>query len=182
MEEIRTDIIKQACRGDMRAFEEIYRIASGFVYSMALRITHNEADAEEITQDVFMKIHRNLKGFQFRSSFKTWVYRITVNTAINTYRRTAKELKRRGDYDIALKTQRAPSATEASIDRKESQRLLISLLDTLNSDQRVCILLREIEGLSYREIADVLKVKVNTVRSRIKRARQALMNHRKTGR
>ena len=84
MEDIPRDIIERAVKGEMAAFEQIYRDTSGFVYRSALRILNNSADAEDVTQDIFMKIHDNLKNFQFRANFKTWVYRITVNTAINT--------------------------------------------------------------------------------------------------
>ena len=82
MRDLPKDILIKASQGNMEAFEEIYGSSSDFVYNVAFRITNSREDAEEITQDVFLKIHRNLKNFQFRSSFKTWVYRITVNTVI----------------------------------------------------------------------------------------------------
>ena len=84
MQEISKDILMQAAKGDIGAFEEIYRIASDFIFNVAYRITNNNEDAEEVSQDVFIKIYKNLKGFRFQSSFKTWIYRIAVNSAVNT--------------------------------------------------------------------------------------------------
>ena len=175
MENIPKDIVERASRGDMGAFEEIYRIISGFVYNVALRVVNNASDAEEITQDVFMKIYKNLGKFRFKSSLKTWVYRITINTAVNRYRKTAKELRRRGDYDTVLKTHPADDRIEEHFKDDDNEKLLKYLLNKLNVGQRSCIVLREIEGLSYKEISRALGINVNTVRSRLRRARAALM-------
>jgi len=179
MENISKDTIERASGGDIGAFEEIYRVSSYFVYNVALRIVNNASDAEDITQDVFMKIYKSLGRFRFKSSFKTWVYRITVNTAINTYKSVSKESKHRGNYDIALKTQPADDEAKERVERKEKEELLKSLLDKLSIKQRSCIVLREIEGLSYEEISRVLGININTVRSRLKRARLALLAYGK---
>jgi len=72
MEHIPKDVLVQASQGDMESFEKIHKAACGFVYSVALRITNSKEDAEDIIQDVFMKIYKNLKKLQFRSSFETW--------------------------------------------------------------------------------------------------------------
>ncbi len=181
MQSISKDILIRASEGDMEAFEKIYKAACGFVYSVALRIVNNRSDAQEVTQDVFLKIYKNLKKFQFRSSFKTWVYRITTNTALNAYRKRSKEISRRGDYNIAIKSAAIAGETEKAVDKENSQRLLGSLLNMLNPDQRACIVLREIEGLNYKEIAEVLKININTVRSRLKRAREILLTRSKEG-
>lgn len=181
MNDIAPDILERACAGDMEAFEQLYKATSSFVYNVALRISRNSADAEEVTQDVFMKIFRNLKGFQFRSSFKTWVYRITVNTSINHYRKFIREKKDRVDYDSIIES--LPSgrlACEDAIQSDNETRLNV-LLETLSTEYKACLVLREIEGLSYREIASTLKIPVNTVRSRLKRAREALLKEARKG-
>ena len=95
IKEISNDLLQQASQGDIQAFEEIYKITSSFVYSMALRTIRNREDAQEITQEVFLKIFKNLKDFKFRSSFKTWVYRITVNTALNFIKKAGHDRNRR---------------------------------------------------------------------------------------
>jgi RNA polymerase sigma-70 factor (ECF subfamily) len=175
MNDIGQDILEKASRGDLEAFEQVYKSVSGFVYNVALRVTRNNADAEEVTQDVFMKIHHNLKSFQFRSSFKTWVYRITVNTAINYYRKCAREGKDKVDYDGIIESLPAACSTTESVIRSENEARLSALMEFLSPEHRTCLILREIEGLSYQEIAVSLKIPVNTVRSRLKRARQALL-------
>ena len=175
MKEILPTTIERAARGDMAAFEEIYRAAAGMVYATALRITANTADADEVTQDVFVKIFQNLRRFQFRSSLKTWIYRITVNTAINAYRRGQREAGRRADFDVALATTGVAAHQYEVLEHKDRQALADRLLARLNPEQRACLVLREIQGLRYEEIAEVLNVNVNTVRSRLRRARLALM-------
>jgi len=175
MKDIPKDIIIRAAGGDMAAFETIYKETSGFVYNVALRITSSHENAQEVTQDVFVKAYRKLKTFGFRSSLRTWLYRIAANTAINLYRRTAKERKRSGDYETAIGTVPAPGSPDCGIEKKESAELLDRLMSGLNPDQRACLVLREIEGLSYAEISALLRINVSTVRTRLKRAREALM-------
>lgn len=175
MDDIALDLLKRAAEGNMDAFEQIYRAISSFVYNVALRITHNNADAQETTQDVFMKIHKNLKGFQFRSTFKTWVYRITINTAINHYRKSNKEEKGRVDYDNIIESLPDTRVAMEGINQSDHEFRLNALLDRLSLEHKTCLILREIEGLSYQEIAGTLTIPVNTVRSRLKRARQALL-------
>ena len=184
MEDISKNILMRASRGDMEAFEIIYKTASDFVYRTALRITNNRDDAEDVTQEVFIKIYQNLKNFQFRSSFKTWAYRITVNAAINTCKGISKEMDRRDDDTSLMDRDMDQYASsqienpETLIDEEDNEKRIASLLETLNPDQRACIVLREIEGLNYQEISEVLKININTVRSRLKRARETLLAYK----
>ncbi|MBN1526585.1 MAG: RNA polymerase sigma factor [Candidatus Omnitrophica bacterium] len=175
MADISKDLIAKAAQGDMGAFEEIYKATSGFVYNVALRITNDRSDADEATQDTFVKVHRNLKGFGFRSSFKTWVYRIAANTALNHIRRVAKHVSGRATYDPAVHDRPAAPDVTGAIDRQDARHLLEAMLGTLDPDQRACLVLREIQGLDYQAIADTLKININTVRSRLKRAREKLL-------
>ncbi|MFH0918509.1 MAG: RNA polymerase sigma factor [Candidatus Omnitrophota bacterium] len=175
MHDIALDVLERASAGNIDAFEEIYKATSSFVYNVALRVTRNSANAEEVTQDVFMKIYRNLKGFGFRSTFKTWVYRITVNTAINHYRKSYKEEKDRVDYDNVIESLPDNRPAREGINQSDNQARLNALLDKLSPEHKSCLILREIEGLSYREISGALNIPMNTVRSRLKRARQALL-------
>ncbi len=181
MQDISKELLTQASTGDIQAFEEIYRLASSFVYSVALRVTRNTDEAKEVSQDVFIKIYNNLRSFRFRSSFKTWLYRITTNTALNALKKSSKDINRRVDYDVALKANDDSATATHAIEMDDNKKLLSSLLDMLNSDQRACIVLREIEGLNYREISKALSININTVRSRLKRAREALLAHGKRG-
>lgn len=181
MQDISKELLTQASTGDIQAFEEIYRLASSFVYSVALRVTRNADEAKEVSQDVFIKIYNNLRSFRFRSSFKTWLYRITTNTALNALKKSSKDINRRVDYDVALKANDDSATATHAIEMDDNKKLLSSLLDMLNPDQRACIVLREIEGLNYREISKALSININTVRSRLKRARETLLAHGKRG-
>ncbi|MCM8776412.1 MAG: RNA polymerase sigma factor [Candidatus Omnitrophica bacterium] len=180
MEELSEDVLKLAAQGDMTAFRKIYEAVSGFVYSVALRMVRNTADAQEITQDVFLKIYHNLKNFQYRSSFKTWAYQITLNTTLNYCKRLARERNRRTD-DSVLATQGVSPAVEERMEQLSREATVQSLLAILTPEQRACIVLREIENLSYEEMATVLRLNINTVRTRLKRARQRLIEYAKKG-
>ncbi|KPK97530.1 MAG: hypothetical protein AMJ95_08670 [Omnitrophica WOR_2 bacterium SM23_72] len=182
LHDIAPEVLERACDGDMGAFEQIYKKFSSFVYNVALRITHNSADAEEVTQDVFMKIYRNLKRFEFRSAFRTWVYRITMNTAINQYRKSRREEAGRVDYESVKGALASEHSSAQELIEKDNENRVNSLLEVLNPKQKACLVLRELQGLSYQEIAATLKVPLNTVRTRLMRARQALLEAAGKGR
>ncbi len=175
MNNIAIHVVEKAAQGDMEAFEEIYRATSGFVYNVALGIMRNDAQAQEVTQDVFMKIYRQLKNFQFRSSFKTWVYRITVNTAINYCRQSRREQRNKVDQEHIIETLPSSESAAQRAIQADYQGRLDALMSILSPEHKACLVLREIEGLSYQDMATALKVPVNTVRSRLNRARQALI-------
>lgn len=175
MKDISIDVLKQAANGEMQAFEEIYKSASSFVYNVAFRINRNWADAEEVTQDVFMKVYHSLKDFHFQSAFKTWLYRITVNTAISRYHKSAKDRKEQVDFDTVIETTPSTESAAQGAIQSDNEVMLNKLLDRLSPEYKACLVLREIEGLSYSEIAHSLKIPVNTVRSRLKRGREALL-------
>jgi len=177
MQDIPNEVLKKAQGGDVGSFEIIYRATCGFVYNVAYRIVNSREDAEEVAQEVFLKIYRNLKYFRLESSFKTWAYRIATNCAITHYKRTAREKERREVYHTSTDPEQAASVSGRS---GESHNETIDLfLKSINEDQRACIVLRNIEGLSYKQIADTLRISINTVRSRLKRAREKMLAMRK---
>lgn len=175
MEELRSEIIKQAAQQDQQAFALIYETYNSLVYNVSLKIVNNSADADEVTQDVFIKVFKALPNFRFQCSFKTWIYRITVNTAINIYNKKIKEYKRQVDFDIVSTTIEASNDQNSNLYQNDNQQLVKNMLNILTAEQRVCITLRELQGLSYQEISQTLKININTVRTRIKRAREALI-------
>ena len=176
MRDISNKIIVQASQGGIESFETIYRAYSGFVYNVAYRVTNDASDAQEITQDVFLTIYRKLKSFQFKSSFRTWTYRITINLAINHAKKKSKEKDLKVDYDENMELRTFVDPANETIDRDHQKKLVSVMLAALNPDQRVCLVLRDFEGLNYEEIAKTLKIKTNTVRSRLKRARERLLS------
>ncbi len=177
IQSISPDIIHKAAAGDIQAFEEIYKSASSFVYNVALRTARNREDAQEITQEVFLKVFKSLQDFRFKSSFKTWVYRITVNTALNVIRKAGHDLSRQVEYNenMAIENVRPENTTDSIVETRDKEKKVHDLLAALTPEYRVCIVLREIQGLSYEEIAQTLKTNINTVRSRLKRAREILL-------
>jgi RNA polymerase sigma-70 factor, ECF subfamily len=179
MQDISDDILLAASRGDLAAFETVYKAASGFVYNVAYRVVGNKEDAQEVTQEVFLTVYHKLKDFRFQSSFKTWVYRVTLNNAINYAKKVSKERNRTVEYDEQLNAVGTPEEARDAIDRGLHAQTVGKLLDLLNPEQKACIVLRNIEGLSYQEIADTLGINLNTVRSRLKRAREALLAMKK---
>lgn len=174
--EISEDIVIKASKGNSEAFECIYRAYSGFVYNSALRIVSNTESAREITQEVFIAVYKKLKHFEFRASFKTWLYRIAINTTLNYCGRLSKEQKNAFDYNDAIKINDVYESPEETVEKQRNKDILKSLFEVLSPDQRACIMLRNLDGLSYKEIADTLDVNINTVRTRLKRAREALIN------
>ena len=177
MQDIKNDVLVKAAEGDIESFEVIYKATAGFVYNVAYRIVRNTQDAEEVTQEVFLKVYHKLKGFRLESSLKTWIYRITVNCAINRFKKKAREKNRKDEYYENLNPWQAFNESPAGSHRRKE--MIEMFLNILNPDQRVCVVLRSIEGLSYREIAETLRISINTVRSRLKRAREKLLSMRK---
>lgn len=175
MNTIERELVMRASEGDMRAFEAIYQRTAGFVYSLAFRVTNRKQEAEEVTQDVFLKVHKNLRNFKFESSFKTWLYRIAVNTALNAAKKRSRVTAREVEDVFEDSSIATPANAARGLEAEEAERRLQGFLEQLNPDQRACILLREIEAMNYQEIAESLGTNINTVRSRLKRAREALM-------
>lgn len=160
----------------MSAFEEIYRAFSSAVYTVALGVTRDSRDAEEATQDVFIKVYKALKGFNFDSSFGTWIYRIAVNAAINM-RRSDRRHRAFGmvDYEEIKDSVADPrDAFRKAAEKSHAAEVLGRIMKKMTPQHRLCITLREIEGLDYKEMADILRIPLNTVRSRLMRARAAM--------
>jgi RNA polymerase sigma-70 factor (ECF subfamily) len=174
MEEIAKETLIRASQGDMQAFEEVYKASSSFVYNVALRVVNNREDALEVSQEVFLIIYNKLKSFRFESSFKTWAYRITANTAINFAKRSSRV--KTVPFEEKFGEGALVNEVEAHIDQEHQEQLVESLLGELNCDQRACVVLRDIQGLSYEEIARALNININTVRSRLKRSREKLLS------
>ncbi len=172
--DIDKDLLIRASQGDMQAFEEVYKASSSFVYNVALRVVNNREDALEVAQEVFMIIHDKLKGFRFESSFKTWAYRITANYAINYAKKNSRA--KTVPFEESFGEGAVFNEVQTQMDQEDKAQLVEKLLSELNPDQRACVVLRDIQGLSYEEIAQALNININTVRTRLKRAREKLLS------
>lgn len=164
-----------------RDFEEIYRTYEKKIYNTAYKTAQNPHDASDITQEVFISVAKNLRSFKGESSLSTWIFRITVNKCIDYGRRKQKSVKMLIDEDIGegenlrtIKTQSIDDSPEEHLKKQELRHEIASALAELSEDHREVILLRDVNGLSYEEIAQVTQLPEGTVKSRISRARDSL--------
>ena len=173
-------IIAKVLEGDADAFEPLVVAHQNFVYNIALKMLSNPEDAFDISQEAFIKAYRSLKDFKGESSFSSWLYRITANMCLDFMRRNKKRKAASIVYlddsdelkELELPDTRFDPVT--ALERKELQGAINDALDLLPEDQRSILLLRELNGLSYAEIAEALKLETGTVKSRLFRARARL--------
>ena len=178
-------LVKKAGRGDPEAAERLILKYQNRIYNAILKICANTDDAAELTQETFVKIIENLDKFEGRSSFYTWAFRIAVNLTLNYCRRDGKLAIRSLDDDAEYNEQTKQVlkdllADEKSPDpasvaqNKELCAIVIGAMMKLDEAHRAVIVLRDIEGMSYAQIAEVLDIELGTVRSRLSRARSNL--------
>lgn len=173
-----TDIIEKASGGDSGAFGVLVEQYSGQMYALALRICGNREDAEEVTQDAFIKIHENLKKFRGESSFSSWAYRITYNTAIS-YIRKHKRTRYSELYNERVHSEEnrgiLPEEENGEALTRESNLLrLENAMEKLPPDDKVLILLFYREDKPVREIAGIMDLSENNVKTRLHRIRKRL--------
>ena len=179
-------LVARAQKGDENAFAELVRKYSGRAYQIAYGVLGNRQDAEEIAEDTFIKIHRALPDFRGEAAFTTWMYRIAMNLARNKYQwNKSRATKRHVSIDAPLEGSEEDDDrrldlpdTDLPPDQKaaynELDKDLNTQLEQLPETYREALVMRNIQGLSYEEIADLLKCKLGTVKSRIARARDEL--------
>ncbi len=171
-----TELIRKAIRGDREAFGILVERYHRRVVGVALAVVHNPEDALELAQETFVRAFENLRTFESRSSFSTWLYRIAANLAIDLRRREGRHTFVRGE-EGENEIDRMPNSVPdsfAEFSRGELNRRLRAALDELTPEHRAVILLREVEGLSYDEISDMLQCPRGTVMSRLHYARNRL--------
>ncbi len=170
------EVIERAKRGDREAFGQLVERYQRRVVGVAMAISHNQDDAIELAQETFVRAFENLPRFESRSSFSTWLYRIAHNLTIDFRRREGRHIVLRGE-DADIEIGRLPSPQGDSygeLRRNELNEKIRKALDQLTPEHRAVVLLREVEGLSYDEISDTLKVPRGTVMSRLHYARSRL--------
>lgn len=179
-------LVEQCRRGEPAALERLIIKYQNRLYNVILKICGNPDDAEELTQETFVKILEGIEGFSGRSSFYTWAFRIAVNLTINHCKRGQKLVTRSIDaedseYNEQTKAQLRELLQDdgspepaAVAQNREMCRIIIESLSKLDDTQRAVIVLRDIEDMSYAQIADVLDIELGTVKSRLSRARSGL--------
>ena len=175
-------LIKKVLGGDRNAFEDLLLANQKNVYNLALKMIGNEEDALDLSQEAFLKAYRRLDGFRGESRFSVWMYRLTYNLCIDFLRKKPREsalsLSYQDDSDDGAEFEIADvrNLPEDSVLRSEMHETIAVSIDELSPRYREAIIMREITGMSYSDIATTLQLSEGTVKSRLARARASLAN------
>ncbi len=161
-------VLRKAQRGDERAFSLIVRAYETPVFNYVLRLVGDRALAEDLTQEVFLRIYQGLPKFSLRSRFTTWMFQVTKNRVLDELR----SLERRPRSFVALEDIPQLEVLDAPFERLEAIDALWRAIEALNVDLKMALLLRDVVGMSYNEIADSLEITLATVKWRIFKARE----------
>ena len=172
------ELIKCVKQGDREAFKALVDIYKDMVYKICYGFVKNKEDTEDITQDVFFTIFKNIKNFKYESKISTWIYRIAVNRSLNHLRKRKLSgmftksdfIQVDSDVPAEISAPEDSSAEHAAVTR-EKKRIVFRALNGLPSNQRVAFTLCNVEGFTYKEIADIMGCSVSAVESRIHRAK-----------
>ncbi|WP_242840261.1 RNA polymerase sigma factor [Agathobaculum desmolans] len=171
-------MLVKARRGELSAFEELVRKYEKRVYAVALRSSGSPEDAADITQEVFLRAWRSIETFRGDSGFSTWLFRITMNMCVDHARHKQSQPQCQplviGEEDAERPIPDTAPTPEEHLDNSELGRELAAALDAVSEEHRRIVLLRDVSGMSYTEIAEVLEISEGTVKSRLARARVAL--------
>ncbi len=169
-------VIQRVLDGDQEAFAALVKAYEKPVYNLCLRMTGNAHDAQDLSQEAFLKAWRGLRFYKFESNFSTWLYRLTANVCIDFLRRqkrrTAVSLTADDDQELEV-PDKAP-ALEEQLLHKEAREAVARAMDQLEEEFRLVLTLRVLEDMTYEQIAQVMDLKVGTVKSRLARARMKL--------
>jgi RNA polymerase sigma-70 factor (ECF subfamily) len=177
-------LISRLREGDLGAFEELVAHFERPIYALCFRLLGDAEEARDAAQETFLKVYRGLNGFRGEAGLKTWIYRVAINQAMNQRRWWRR---RHRDETISLDITRGQSETtlgnllpgrasspEADAISSERERSIMRALGEIKEEYRIALMLREIEELSYEEIAETLSISIGTVKSRIARGREEL--------
>jgi len=166
------ELVQKVQEGDRSAFNRLVLKYRNRIMGIASRMLGDHGEAEDLAQDVFVKMFFSLKHFQGKALFSTWLYRITVNGCLNHRRKRMRDLQLNGllDGPESILCDGA-SNPHSLLERKELRVALETAIQALPEERRIVLILRDIEGLSYEEIADSLGLELGAVRSRLHRAR-----------
>jgi len=172
-------LVSRCLSGDETAWEQLVRLHTRQVYGLCYRFTGSSAESQDLTQDVFLRVYRTLKTFRSaEGSFGTWLARVTRNLLIDHYRRTRQE-RVTDSIEEQLPTLEQTGAgasqrADHAVAGREASEILQAALQKLSPDLREAVILRDLQEMEYREIADVLSIPEGTVKSRINRGRAEL--------
>lgn len=173
------ELIRRAKNGEKSAFEEIIGLYEKKVFSTIYYMVKNEHEVEDIAQEVFVKIYKNLKNFKEESSLYTWIYRITINVCIDEIKKKKNvvyidEKLQTDEGEVEFQLEDESKGPDELAEDEELKRKLTECIRKLPVDQSTMIILRDIKGFTYMEIAEMTKTNLGTVKSKINRARASL--------
>lgn len=173
-----SELVKQCQAGEMSAFEELVSRYHQKVYMVSLGLLRNRDDAMEVAQEAFFRAYRKINSFQGGSSFYTWIYRIAVNISIDTQRRQRRNpLDFRESMDSVMEAQNEVAKDPfTDVHDRELREKLTKAINDLTPEHKAVIVLRTIEGMSYKDIGQILGCSEGTVMSRLHYARKKLQD------
>jgi RNA polymerase sigma-70 factor (ECF subfamily) len=165
------EIVRRAQRGDERAFSVLVQTYRTPVFNYVLRVVGDRALAEDLTQEVFLRVFRGLPRFSFRSKFSSWLFQLAKNRVLDELRASQRRLRAVVDLDDVPPVEVA----DAPFERRETVAAMWQAIEGLPADLKMPLLLRDLVGLSYAEIADILEITLSTVKWRIFKARERVV-------
>ena len=168
-----TALVARLRSGEPRAFEELVISHQHRVFGVALRMLGNAAEAEEVAQETFLRAHRAVAAFRGDAKLSTWLYGIASRLCLNRLGTGERRMTRGGEKELGRLTATAPDPA-ADLERSEVEQALHRAIAELPEERRIVVVLRDLEGLSYEDIAAALDLELGTVRSRLHRARMDL--------
>lgn len=181
MERTEALLIADLCEGDETALAPLVEKYKRMVYRLAMQITKNHTDADDVMQETFIKVYRSIRTFRKDAAFETWLYRIAVNEALNFVKRrerrreSALEAAAESEYEVATRHQaQIASDPHAHAEKAELRHHVTKAVNSLSLKHRTVVILHEFEGLTHAEIASILNCSEGTVRSRLHYARKKL--------
>ena len=167
-------IIRDCLEGREGAWKMLVDLYSKKIFNMSYQFAGSFQEAEDLTQDIFIKLHHALSKYDFGKNFTAWFLTLAKNQLIDEYRRTKWEKRQRDDFDEQIASAAAADDPEHGLVGEESRRMLWRGLNHLPNDMRMALILKEIQGKTYEEVAEILGLPVGTVKSRINRGRLQL--------
>lgn len=176
-------LVRKAQKGDVEAFEKIISDYRSLVFNVSYRFSGNAEDAADMSQEIFIKLFKNINSFRFQSKLSTWIYKIATNTCLDIVKKKKRDLAAFSlDSDMededgkSFSSEVADSAPTPDVvaERNEMKNAVNRAISMLPDDYRIAIILRDIQGLSYDDIAEVVDCSVGTVKSWISRGRKNL--------
>lgn len=174
-------LVEQSRNGNVDAFEELIKDYKKSAFNIALKVLRNVEDAEDASQEALIKVYKNIQNFNMQSTFKVWMYRIVVNTCLDFKRKKIinavsidENIDLGGNNEIHREIADDSANPDVLVEKNFNNKLVNDAVNKLDDEYKTIIVLRDIQGFSYSEIAEILSCNLGTVKSRLNRARKSL--------